>query len=128
MISESVRFFWAIAHWILTTFIFYAVTRTECSTWSRRSTRSGRLTWSWRLTWSGRLTWSRRLTWSGRRFPSYIYSYVTYMREVKSYMSTSKERIIYIFGIKQQHNKTELENVTHMISSVSLYKVQRFIL
>ena len=66
MISESMRFLWAIAR-ILTILIFYACTRTGRSTRSRRSTRSGRSTWSMRLTWYGRSTRTSR-----RRFPSYV--------------------------------------------------------
>ena len=59
-------FFWAIAHWILTILIFYAVTQTGRSTWC------GGLTWFGRWTWSRCWTWSMRSTRSGcRRFPSY---------------------------------------------------------
>ena len=54
IISESMRFFWAIAHWILRIFIFL-----YCHTFGAlNKIRAPRLTWSKRSTWSGRSTQS----------------------------------------------------------------------
>ena len=66
MISISMLFFWAIAHWILMIIIFLwshtnrALDMIRAPGMIRRSTRSGRSTWSRRLTWYGRSTRTSR--------------------------------------------------------------------